>query len=520
MNKKTAIIIGAGPAGLTAAYQLLKHSDIKPIVIEASDTIGGISQTVSYKGNHIDIGGHRFFSKDPKVTALWTEIFPLQGSPSIDDMMLKREKNWAKDGPNPENEEEVMLLRNRVSRILYKHKFFSYPVTLSKETLKNMGFISTLKAGFGYLFSAVFKKKETSLENFYINRFGKPLYQMFFEKYTEKLWGRHPSEIDASWGAQRVKGLSLWKTLTHALTKPFKKKKKKVETSLIEEFYYPKRGPGQLYTALAEKIKALGGEVILHAPVTKIIVSDYKVKEVQVHEEEKMKTYQGDYFFSSMPLKDLYLAMGEDAENHDAYQVATNLIYRDFITVGILVKKLKLKNMTKTLTVNDLIPDTWIYVQEPDVKVGRLQIFNNWSPYMVKDFPEYVWIGMEYFVTEGDTMWEMPDEDFIKMAIRELSKIQVIDEEDVLDAVRIKIKKAYPAYFSPYEKIDLVKNHLLGIENLYCIGRNGQHRYNNMDHSMLTAMVAVDHLLDPTTHPKEAVWEVNTEQVYHEEKQG
>ncbi|MGI6714155.1 MAG: NAD(P)/FAD-dependent oxidoreductase [Bacilli bacterium] len=518
MSKKVAIIIGAGPAGLTAAYQLLKKTDIKPIVLEASATIGGISQTVSYKGNHIDIGGHRFFTKDPKVAALWTEIFPLQGAPSIDDLMLERQKSWSEDGPNPESDEEVMLVRNRVSRILYKQKFFSYPVTLSKETIKNMGFLTTLRAGFGYLFSAIFKKKETSLENFYINRFGRPLYSMFFEKYTEKLWGRHPSEIDASWGAQRVKGLSLWKTLTHALTKPFKKKKKKIETSLIEEFYYPKRGPGQLYTAMARKIVEQGGEVILNAPVTQVELENNRVNQVKVTIDGQEKSYQGDYFFSSMPLKDLYRALGKKEDYRDAYEVATNLVYRDFITVGLLVKKLKLKNETKTATVNNIIPDTWIYIQEPDVKLGRLQIFNNWSPYMVKEFPDHIWIGMEYFVTEGDEMWQMSDQAFIEFAIDELSKIKVIDKTDVVDAVRIKIKKAYPAYFTPYEKIDLVKEHLLTIENLHCIGRNGQHRYNNMDHSMLTAMVAVDHLLDPRATSKEAVWQVNTEQVYHEEK--
>lgn len=518
-NKKTAIIIGAGPAGLTAAYELLKKTDIHPIILEGSSTIGGISQTVAYKGNHIDIGGHRFFSKSEEVNQIWSEVMPLQGTPAADDLILNRiNEHYVKDGPNPENDDVVMLIRHRVSRILYLHKFFDYPISLSTKTLKSMGFSRTMRAGFGYLGSMVHKRKEDSLENFYINRFGKPLYGMFFEKYTEKVWGRHPSEIDASWGAQRVKGLSLWKTLTHALAKPFRRSSKHVETSLIEEFFYPKKGPGQLYEVMAQKVIALGGEIIMRAEVVKIEANKNEITGlVYEHEGEAIKI-TGDYYISSMPLKDLFLALGEREDNHNPYEVATRLVYRDFITVGLLLNKILLKNETNIKTINNLIPDTWIYVQEEDVNVGRLQIFNNWSPYMVDDFQKHVWLGMEYFVNEGDAMWEMKDKDFIAMAIDELARIKVINPEDVIDSVRIKIKKAYPAYFDTYKDIDVVIDYLNTFTNLFCIGRNGQHRYNNMDHSMLTAIETVKSIQDPINFPKENIWKVNTEKEYHEEK--
>ena len=519
MNKKSLIIIGAGPAGLTAAYQTLKNSkDYKVTILEASDEIGGISKTVNYKGNRMDIGGHRFFSKNEDVMNLWYEIMPLQGKPSADDLILNREIPLKEEGPDPEKDERVMLVRHRVSRILYLHKFFDYPISLKPRTFINMGFVRTMKAGFGYIGSSIHKRKETSLENFYIKRFGKPLYQMFFEKYTEKVWGRHPSVIDASWGAQRVKGLSLWKSIGNAIAKPFRKKdSKKVETSLIEQFYYPKRGPGQLYEQMADLIKKMGGEIIMNSPVNKIVVEDNKIKELVT---EDGKTYSGDYYISSMPIKDLIESIGKENLNEDVYRVGSGLVYRDFITVGVLVNKLLIKNQTKIKTINELVPDTWIYVQEEDVKVGRLQIFNNWSPYMVKDFENNIFVGMEYFANEGDELWEMNEDEFKKMAIKELAKIKVIEkEEDVLDSCLFKVKKAYPGYFDTYSEIDVVKNYLLSIDNLFCVGRNGQHRYNNMDHSMLTAMNTVDYLLGLKDNiTKESIWNVNTEKEYHESK--
>ena len=292
-------------------------------------------------------------------------------------------------------------------------------------------------------------------------------------------------------------------------------KKKDKAASLIEEFSYPKKGPGQLYETMAKLVVEMGGEINLNSEVTGIRFGGDKITSIEVNHNEII---EGDYFISSMPLKDLYFAFGKDNVPEKAYDVATNLIYRDFITVGLLVNKLLIKNETKFLTVNNIVPDTWIYVQEREVKLGRLQIFNNWSPYMVKDNENTVWIGLEYFVNEGDEMWNMPKEDFINFAIDELSSISVINKEDVLDSTEIKIKKAYPAYFDSYKDIGIVKDHLNTFTNLYCVGRNGQHRYNNMDHSMLTAMLAVDSIIDPEHHDKKDIWNVNEEKEYHEGK--
>lgn len=513
-KSSTAIIIGAGPAGLTAAYRFLLDTDIKPVILEESEYIGGISRTAVVGGNRMDIGGHRFFSKNDEVNAMWQELMPLQGKPSIDDLTLGVEKPLSEGGPDPETEDRVMLLRNRISRIFFLRKFFDYPISLKPETFKNMGFANTMRAGFGYLGSCIVKKKEDSLENFYINRFGRPLYEMFFEDYTTKLWGRSPAQISADWGAQRVKGLSLSKAVWNVLSKPFRPKDK-VETSLIEQYYYPKKGSGQLWETLADEIRRRGGEIIMNTRVERIRVENGRVSAVTAADGRE---FTGDYFMSTMPVKDLVAGMGEAAPA-DVRRIAAGLPYRDFITVGLLVNKLKLQNKTKVRTLTGDVPDCWIYVQERDVKIGRLQLFNNWSPYMVADPKHTMWIGLEYFCNEGDELWSMSDEAFIDFAIGELVKIDVIDRSDVIDSTRIRVKKAYPAYFDTYSEFDTVKDYLSGIENLWCLGRNGQHRYNNMDHSMLTAMEAVRAIAAGSTD-KSAVWGVNTEKEYHETKKG
>lgn len=519
-EKKIAIIIGAGPAGLTAAYELLQTTDIHPIVIEETDVAGGISRTVNYKGNRIDIGGHRFFSKSDKVMKFWTNILPVQGSDSIDDKLLGRQKPLVSGGPDPEKEDHVMLVRRRISRIFYLRRFFDYPISLKPQTFINMGFTRTMKAGFGYIGSAIKKRKEESLADFMINRFGKPLYEMFFEDYTEKVWGRNPKDISPDWGAQRIKGLSLSKALLSFLKKPFVSHsgiaQKNVETSLIEEFIYPKKGPGQLWETLADKVEALGGEIRYNTKVCKINTDKGNVESVTVDCGGTKQDLSGDYFISSMPIKDLVEDMG-DTVPKDVHEIASSLPYRDFITVGLLVDKLNIKNETKIKTLSNIVPDCWIYVQERDVKLGRLQVFNNWSPYMVKDAKNTVWIGLEYFCNEGDGMWNMSDNDFIKFAIDELSKIDIIDKKNVKDAVRIKVKKAYPAYFGSYQEFPRVRKYLDGFSNLYCVGRNGQHRYNNMDHSMLTAMKAVK-VIKNGGRDKDSVWSVNTEEEYQETK--
>ena len=376
-----------------------------------------------------------------------------------------------------------------------------------------MGLKNTWVAGWGYIGSCLHKRKETNLENFYINRFGKPLYEMFFEDYTTKVWGISPKEISADWGAQRVKGLSLFKALGEIIAKPFKKifHSKKVETSLIEEFSYPKYGPGQLYETMANEIIKMGGKIIFNEEVNHIEVNNHHIEKIKTNNHE----YVADYYISSMPIKDLYNSF--DNYNKEAFDVATNLLYRDFITVGLLLPKLKIKNQTKMKTVSNIVPDCWIYIQERDVKVGRLQIFNNWSPYMVNDLENTVFVGLEYFVNENDEMWNMSDHDFIEFAKDELQKIDIIDKNDVIDACRLNVKKAYPAYFGSYKDFDKVVDDLKQFDNLLCVGRNGQHRYNNMDHSMVTAMIASEIILN-NNYTQDDLWSVNTEKEYHETK--
>ncbi len=519
--KKKAVMIGAGPAGLTAAYELCKRApeEYGVLILEMSGEIGGISRTVRYKNNRMDIGGHRFFSKDQRVMDWWKNLVPLQGAPSYDDKKLKREKPLEKGGPDPEKEDRVMLVRQRVSRIYYKRKFFDYPVSMKPQTFINMGLVQTIKAGCSYLLSCVHKRREDSLENFYVNRFGKVLYGMFFEGYTEKLWGRHPREIDPSWGAQRVKGLSIFAIVKDMFSKLVPgRDKRKVETSLIEEFLYPKYGPGQLWEITADEIEAMGGSIRKHCQVVGIRTEDGKVTSLQVQREDgSLEEVEGDVFLSSMPLKDLVEGMGT-AVPEKIRSIAVGLPYRDFVTVGLLVERLNMKNLTKIKTLNDIVPDCWIYVQDTGVKLGRIQIFNNWSPYLVEDVDSKVWIGLEYFCNENDAFWNLSDDKCIRLATEELIKMGVINrKEDVLDAHREKVKKAYPAYFDTYSEIDQVISYLNQYENLYCVGRNGQHRYNNMDHSMATAFEAVDNILTQKSG-KENVWNVNTEKEYHESK--
>ncbi len=515
---KRVIIIGAGPAGLTAARELLGRSpNVEVTILEESPEIGGISRTVRYNGNRMDIGGHRFFSKDARVMAWWRDLLPIQGAPSLDDRILGREKPLEPGGPDPEKTDRVMLVRDRVSRIYYLKKFFDYPIRMKGSTFRNMGLARTVKAGASYLKSTIVKKEETSLENFYINRFGRVLYGMFFEKYTEKLWGRHPSDISAAWGAQRVKGLSILAILRDMLRKATGLGRGAVETSLIEQFWYPKYGPGQLWETVADEVSARGGSVLMQHRVTRIACEGGAVRSVVCDTPDGPVEFPCDEVVSSMPLRDLVAGMDGIDVPADAARIADGLPYRDFITVGLLVRRLSLRNETAARTLGDIVPDCWIYVQEPDVKLGRIQVFNNWSPYLTADPEHTVWIGLEYFCREGDAMWAMDDADFIDFAAGELAGMGVIDRADVLDAHRVRVKKAYPAYFDTYAEIDTLTAWLDRIPNLYCVGRNGQHRYNNMDHSMATAFEAVDALLSGNPS-RERIWNVNTEKEYHEEK--
>ncbi len=511
---KEILIIGGGPAGLTAAYELLSRSeDVHVTLFEESDTFGGISKTVAWHGNRMDMGGHRFFSKAPEVNEWWEKLLPVQGAPSKDDLLLGRTPPLAANGPDPEKEDEVMLIRRRVSRIFFDGKFYDYPISLKPETFKNMGLVKTVKCGFSYLGSVLHKLPEDNLENFYVNSFGRELYSMFFEYYTENLWGRHPSEIDASWGAQRTKGLSIGGILKDVFGKVLHVRNREVNTSLIEEFKYPKLGPGQLWEVVAARVEAMGGTVLKKAQVVSLEKQGSRITSVTLADGRR---FEGDCVISSMPVRDLVGGMNDVPA--EPARIAKGLPYRDYMTLGVLVKKLALVNKTKMTTVGGIVPDCWVYVQDRSVKMGRFQIYNNWSPYLVKDLENTVWVGLEYFCSEGDAFWNQSEADFTKLGVEEMLRIGLItDASQVLDTHMEKVKKAYPAYFDTYAEMDKLIAWLDTIDNLYCVGRNGQHRYNNLDHSMMTSFEAVRCILSGSTD-KSALWSVNTEKAYHEEK--
>ncbi|HEY3825443.1 MAG TPA: NAD(P)/FAD-dependent oxidoreductase [Bryobacteraceae bacterium] len=532
MAERKALIIGAGPAGLTAAFELLKRTDIRPIVLEKSDEMGGISRTVRYKGNRMDIGGHRFFSKSDRVMNWWMQVMPPEsstnGSHNITYRQQSREVSapaaTATEAPNPLKEDRVMLIRNRKSRIYFLRQFFDYPIQLSADTLGKLGLLRTVKIGVSYTKSLVSQQKpEKTLEHFFINRFGKELYLTFFKSYTEKVWGVPCDQISAEWGAQRIKGLSITKAIAHFLKTAFAAKpaadisQKGTETSLIEKFMYPKLGPGQLWEYVSEDVKAKGGVIKTGWDVDKLHADGFHITAVEAINSQtgERETIEADYFFSTMPIQELMRCLQAPVPAN-VLEVSDGLIYRDFITVGVLLKKLKIKENTPHGS--QLLKDNWIYIQEPDVMVGRMQIFNNWSPYLVAD-PENVWLGLEYFCNESDDLWKKSDAEMSEFAKDEMEKIGIIDRADVLDACVIRVPKTYPAYFGTYERFDEIKNYVSRFDNLFLVGRNGMHKYNNQDHSMLTAMTAVDNIIEGRVDMSN-IWALNTEMEYHESKDG
>jgi protoporphyrinogen oxidase len=518
---KTAILIGAGPAGLTAALEFLRRSDVHPIVLEASHEIGGISRTIRHNGNRIDIGGHRFFSKSDRVMNWWMDLMPPEASPDTHELRHQNKQRTLKttnQGPTPETTDLVMLVRSRKSRIYFLRRFFDYPIKLTADTLRKLGLTRTLKIGTSYLLARLFPRKvEKSLEDFLINRFGRQLYLTFFKSYTEKVWGVPCRSISAEWGAQRIKGLSLTTAVLHFLKKIFASRRddaiqqKGTETSLIEKFLYPKYGPGQLWEHAAAQIRGMGGEILLGWRATRLFVEGNEITAVEaVNDGGERRRFAADYVFSTMPVCELIDAMDTPIPS-EVREVSDGLQYRDFITVGLLVDGLTLREAD-----GGPLQDNWIYIQEPDVLVGRLQIFNNWSPYMVAD-PSKTWIGLEYFCYQTDALWKMSDEDLKKFAIAEVEKIGVLRAGNVTDAHVVRVPKTYPAYFGTYDRFHIIREFLDHFENLYLVGRNGMHKYNNQDHSMLTAMTAVDNILTGV-RGKENVWSINTEMEYHEEE--
>jgi protoporphyrinogen oxidase len=536
-----AIIIGAGPAGLTAAYELLTRTDIKPIVLEKSTYMGGISRTINYKGNRMDIGGHRFFSKSDRVMNWWFQHLPIaeaHDETAIAYQGSRRSLPLAKTSPRAigefgssvsgvavldlpsEDSDRVMLVRPRKSRIYFMRKLFEYPIQLSIDTLAKLGISRTFRIGVSYLRRAAFPIRNVmNLEQFFINRFGAELYKTFFKSYTEKVWGTPCDKIDAAWGEQRIKGLSVGKAILHQVKKMLSMNgraigQKNTETSLIEQFLYPKFGPGQMWETVAEKIMRLGGEIVTEFDVSGIDVEDFNVTAVSGTDRNGgSKTFAGDYFFSTMPIQELVRSVHVEVPIQ-VYEVSEGLVYRDFIAVGLLCNKLKVSD--RTTRHGKLISDNWIYIQEPDVLVGRLQIFNNWSPHLVKD-PTKVWLGAEYFCNETDELWSKSDTEMAGFAIDELHKIAILDRDEVVDFKVVRMPKTYPAYCGTYDRMEELQKYVDQYENLFLVGRNGMHKYNNQDHSMLTAMTAVDNIIAQRVD-KSNIWSVNTETDYHESK--
>ena len=490
-DQMKVLIMGGGPAGL-AAGKILTDSSAKCVVFEKDDGVGGLSRTHSHNGFLFDLGGHRFFTKKNEL-----------------DEFIKRLMV------------DELINVQRSSKIYFINKYFEYPPTIMNAFMGLGPAIST-EVFFSFLREKlrIHKKPAVTLEDWVVSQFGRKMFELFFKNYTEKVWGVPCSRISAEWGAQRIKGLSVWSTLIHALRKVVKSDghdigQKGTETSLIEQFLYPKFGPGQMWDEVARRIKEKGGEIYTGCRATRLITDGWNVKAVETSNStgDRGETFEGDYFFSTAPVQEIMRSF-DVAPPKNVLEVSDGLVYRDFITVGLLLRSLRISD--ENATGRELIRDNWIYIQEPDVLLGRLQIFNNWSPFMVAD-PANVWLGLEYFCDESDELWNLSDDRMVKLATEELIKIGIIDGAEVLDSTVLRMEKTYPAYFGTYERFAEIREHVDKYGNVFLIGRNGMHRYNNQDHSMLTAMMAVDDIIAGKTG-KAGLWEVNTETDYHEEK--
>ncbi len=521
---KPVVVIGAGPAGLTAALELQRKGWSNVTVLEATQDIGGLSKTVNHKGNRIDIGGHRFFSKSDWVMDWWRRMMPVAqpDQPTGEAPPLRLAYQGASrligrgQFTAKESDERVMLVRNRLSRIYWGGQFFDYPLKPGLDMALKLGPARCLRLGASYARASMFPiADERSLEDFFINRFGRALYHQFFKEYTEKVWGVPCSQISAEWGAQRVKSLSVGKMLLHAAKKAVGGGGGEAQTSLIEHFLYPKFGPGQMWESAADDFVKQGGCLLKGATVTQIERKGDKVASVSFRRDDgTMQTLAAGHVVSTMPVRELVQAL-RPAPAPEVQRIGGALQYRDFITVGLLYRRMR-RTPASVCARTNRMPDNWIYIQEPGVKVGRLQVFNNWSPYMVAD-PETVWLGLEFFARDDDELWAMSDDGLRALAIREMQQLGLANEADVLDATVIRMPKAYPGYFgAAYEQFEVVRQWLDGISNLYLVGRNGMHRYNNQDHSMLSARLAANAILSGSADHA-PIWAVNIDDEYHEE---
>ncbi|MEA9586869.1 NAD(P)/FAD-dependent oxidoreductase [Xanthomonas sp. WHRI 10064A] len=509
---KHVVIIGAGPAGLTAALELIGQPGVKVTVLEADDCVGGISRTVKHNGNRIDIGGHRFFSKSDWVMQWWTNLMPIEhaGDVPLNLRYQGQTRDGLPAGVAMANgaEPAAMLIRNRLSRIYFNRRFFSYPLKLNLDSFRNLGIGKSVLFGFSYLRAQLSKiEPELSLEDFLINRFGRRLYGQFFKEYTEKVWGVPCNQISAEWGAQRIKSLSITKAVLHALRGMLGLNGKVTQTSLIENFLYPKHGPGEMWETAAQVFQTRGGTLLMKHKAVGLDLDKGQVRTVTVQNAAgETVTIDCSHVISTMPVRDL-VAASRQSWSEDIVAIADKLQYRDFITVGLLYQARELPRA---------LGDNWIYIQEPGVNVGRVQIFNNWSPYMVKD-ASMVWMGLEFFCRETDDLWKMRDTDLQELAQREMLQIGLVSSAAAQDAVVIRVPKAYPGYFGDaYAKFDQLRTALDAVPNLFLVGRNGMHRYNNQDHSMLTAKEAAEQILTGNVD-KSRLWSINVDDEYHEE---
>lgn len=516
MNEINVVVIGAGPAGLTAAYELQRAGVQRVSVIEADAQVGGISKTVEYRGNRIDIGGHRFFSKSDWVMQWWASILPVEKAAESGPLSFRYQGQQRDALPenlaevNPSARDDVMMVRNRLSRIYFNERFFDYPLKLNAGNLRKLGWTKTVTFGLSYIKAKASPiKQEVSLQDFFINRFGEKLYRQFFKEYTEKVWGVPCSEISAAWGAQRVKSLSVSKALWHAAKSALGMNNGQAEqTSLIESFVYPKLGPGQMWEEVARRFVNSGGVLLMKHRAQRIEISEGTVRAVDViaHDGQRQRL-ECTHVVSTMPVKDL-VAASKDAWPAEVVSIASRLEYRDFMTVGLLYRR---EDLPVALS------DNWIYIQEPGVKVGRVQVFNNWSPYMVSD-PETVWLGLEFFCKEEDDLWSLSDDSLKQLAQSEMKQIKLVSTSTAIDATVLRVPKAYPGYFGEaYEQFDQVQSALDAVPNLFLVGRNGMHRYNNQDHSMLTAKEAAHQIITGEVD-KSRLWAINVDDEYHEEK--